>query len=177
VFNPDERYGQKFGGTAKITKCEFGNKTSYAIGELSDAYDDDIGITSYIRGVKILKNKSTVVVQDEVELEKNAEIWWFAHTEADVEIAKDGKSAKLSQNGKSIRATLDANCNASFTVMDAVLLPKSPFVEGQRTNEGTRKLAIHFEDVSELKLAVAFCALDSDSEEAKFEPIKNWKCE
>lgn len=177
VFNPDERYGQKFGGTAKITRCEFGGKTSYAIGQLSDAYDDDIGITSYERGVKIFKNKNTVVVQDEVTLEKGAEIWWFAHTESDVEIARDGKSAKLTQNGKTIKATLDSNCDAAFTVMDAVLLPKSPFVEGQRTNEGTRKLAIHFENVSELNLTVAFSPLDSDNTNAKFEPIKDWKCE
>lgn len=78
---------------------------------------------------------------------------------------------------KTIKATLDSNCDAAFTVMDAVLLPKSPFVEGQRTNEGTRKLAIHFENVSELNLTVAFSPLDSDNTNAKFEPIKDWKCE
>lgn len=177
VFNPDERYGQKFGGTGKICECHFGDKTSFAVGELSDAYDDDIGIVSYKRGVKMCKDKSTVTVQDEAVLKKSAEVWWFAHTEADVEIAKDGKSAKLTQNGKSIKATFDANCDACFTVMDALLLPKSPYVKDQRTNEGTRKLALHFNNVPELKLAVTFSVFDSEEGYAKFEPLSEWRSE
>lgn len=175
VFNADERYGQKKGGTGGIEKYEFGENTSYAIGNLSNVYDDDIGIEAYKRGIKLGDGKTSVTVQDEVKLSKKASVWWFAHTEADVEISSDGKTAILTKGGKKLKASLICNADAKFTVMDAVLLPKSPVIKDQEPNDGVRKLSIYLEDIEELNLSVTFSSPDDKNRD--FVPLENWDCD
>ncbi|MBE7049733.1 MAG: hypothetical protein E7394_03060 [Ruminococcaceae bacterium] len=172
VFNADERHGQKKGGIGGIEKYEFGENESFAIGNLSDVYDDDIGIETYKRGVKIGEGKTEVSVQDEVKLNKKASVWWFAHTEADVAISPDGKSAILTKGTKKLKATLNCNADAKFTVMDAKLLPKSPVIKDQEPNDGVRKLSMYLEEIEELNLCVTFSS--PEAEKRDFVPMENW---
>lgn len=174
VFNPGMEYGQKHGGTGQIIKHSFNDNCSYAVGELSNAYDDDIGVISYLRGVKLSDGKKKITVQDEIRLSKKAELWWFAHTEADIEISSDGREAVLTKNGKKLKAVINCSIDASFGVMDAVPLPTSPVIENQIPNNGIRKLTIHFKDVEYVDLAVSFYAADDNIKESELVPIENW---
>ena len=97
-----------------------------------------------------------VEIRDCVSVRERAEIWWFMHTTADIELEDGGRTARLTQNGKSLTSRLVEPAGAAFTVMPAAPLPTSPNPEGQNPNEGIRKLAIHFEGVEELELTVRF---------------------
>ena len=181
IFNPDADYAQKYGGTAKIVKTEFKNKGGFAIGDMTKAYKDDIGLTSFKRGVKLDSDRNRVIVQDEIKLDKAAEIYWFAHTTADIEISDDKKSAVLTKNGKKLLAKIINGENAEFSVMDAKSLPTSPVIEGQNENKGIRKLTIHIPDSGSINLAVSFVNYDFKYNEARFDDsfieLENWRIE
>jgi len=151
----------KVGGKASIVKHEFSENGGYAIGDMSSAYRDNIGVTSFKRGAKLDKRTNVVTIQDEIRLSKSSELYWFAHTKANILVAKDGKSATLIQNGKYLRAYIVSGEGATFSVMDAVPLPTSPEVPDQMPTDGVQKLTIHLKETDDIDLCVVFVASDA----------------
>ena len=87
---------------------------------------------------------TAVEVRDEITPRGPAEIWWFMHTRAKVEIAADGRSARLREAGRTLRVSLaDGPSDVRFTTMPAAPLPSSPNLPGQRDNSDVTKLALH----------------------------------
>lgn len=156
IFNPDAGYAMKKQGDCSISDYYFGGDYSYAVGNMTDAYTDDKGIKSFLRGVKLDKTTGIVTVQDEIRVEKPVELYWFAHTRATIAISKDGKSATLLLGDSLLRAYIVNGEGATFTEMEAKPLPTSPVVPDQDPNEGIRKLAIHIENCGDIDLCVAF---------------------
>ena len=64
--------------------------------QADDYLDDD-------RGIALLNGRTQVLVQDELEAEEPVDLWWFMHTEADVQLSEDSTSALLAQDGKRLR--------------------------------------------------------------------------
>ena len=90
------------------------------------------------RGVRLFDGRSRVLVQDEVE--GGAGGAWQMHTRAEVEVAADGRSATLRQNGRQLHAALVAPAGVRFEVRPARPAEGSPTVAGQSSNEGVVKL-------------------------------------
>ena len=65
----------------------------------------------------------------------------------------DGQTALLTRRGKHLKAEILSPSDAIFTVLNATPLPTSPNPK-QADNEGRRKLAIHFTDVTKLQIKV-----------------------
>jgi hypothetical protein len=124
---------------------------AYAIADLSPAYRKDA--RKVWRGLSLV-HRSVLLVQDEVEADKPADIWWFMHTPAAVEIQKGGRSAELQQMGTRLRVEILSPEGATLQLVEAKPLPDSPHPERQAKNEGTRKLAIHLAGVKSCRLAV-----------------------
>ncbi len=102
VINPDNTAGQKINATAPLTRFENGNKGGIAVLDLSENYADHA--TSAIRGYFFTDDRTSLVVRDEITLSKaDSTVYWFMQTDADVEIAADGKSAILSQSGQEMK--------------------------------------------------------------------------
>lgn len=154
VFNPGKSWDQRFGGTARISEFGSDKNGGYAVGDLTEAYDRDIGITAFHRRVEFDRNTRDVAVKDSIHIDGTAEMWWFAHTPAEIKVDGSGKSAVLTLNGKKLYAAIREGEGAYFTVMDAHPLPTSPTVPGQADNAGIRKLAIHIEKCSGIELCV-----------------------
>ena len=171
IFNPDTDYCMRWGGRAFICDHGFSNGISYAIGELSEAYREDIGITSYRRGAILYKDQSTAVITDEVFADKLLSAYWFAHTRAEISISENGKSATLCQNGKRLYARIIEGDGASFTVMPAIPLPHSPKIVGQKMNEKVQKLSIRIDGVYRINLAVCFS--ENESIDIEYTPLCN----
>ncbi|MBQ2793156.1 MAG: heparinase II/III family protein [Clostridia bacterium] len=165
IFNPDGDYCMRYGGRAKICEYGFSDEISYAVGNLSKAYREDFGITSYKRGVTLYKKECAALIVDEVTAEKPLDAFWFAHTRAEICVSDDGKSAVLSQNGKRLYARIIEGKGAKFTVMPAIPLPCSPKIEGQKMNEDVRKLSVRLDGVEKITLAICF----SEKENADIE--------
>ena len=87
---------------ASFTKFESKNKGGLTVLDMSESYA--LGASEVIRGFCLTDDRSSLVVRDEITLlEANSTVYWFLHTDADVEIAADGQSAILSQDGKQVK--------------------------------------------------------------------------
>ena len=70
-----------------------------------------------------------------MKLKRPSELYWFMHTEADVEIVENGRAAILSQLDKRLYVELaEGPAGARFSVMDAapLYLPESGWAIQQR---------------------------------------------
>ena len=168
VLNPSAEPSQDPSAATSITRFESDPERAFAIADLTPAYAAEARRLQ--RGIALLDNRTRVLVQDEVEAEEPADVWWFMHTQADVEVGEDGTSAVLTQGGKRLRATLLAPASARFTVMDARPLPGSPDPEAQSQNEGIRKLAVQLEGITDERIAVLLEPLRGDEAETDVRP-------
>jgi hypothetical protein len=155
VLNPDTAPDQDPRATANITHCKSTPDRASAIADLTAAYAADA--TSVRRGVALLDRRD-MLIQDELHVEHGGEVWWFAHTPANVTLDASSRVAKLEQNGKTVYATLCEPADARFSVLDASPLPTSPRVAGQADeshgSHPIRKLAIHLEKQTAVRVAV-----------------------
>lgn len=182
VGNPNKYenfHDVKYGANATIDKYVTKPRGAFAITNVSELYEADV--ESAWRGVKLDNYRRTVTIQDEVVMKKPGEIYWFAHTEGQIEVAPDGKSATVELNGKKLLCEIAHGDGATFSVLDAVPLPSSPKVEGQNSNAGIKKLTIHVENTKELNLMVVMNPLDDTYDEEsysrEFIPLDKWEIE
>ena len=112
------------------------------------------------------------MVRDEIRLTKNATAYWFAHTRAEITVTEDGKGATLTQNGKRLFARIMCGEDAVFTIMPAVPFPTSPVIEGQKKNEGVRKLTVMMKDTEGTDLEIAFSI--NENFESDGCPLSGW---
>lgn len=174
VVNPGEGPDQKLTGT-KIIRFESGPGRSFAIGDLKDAVAP--GARRAERGVALL-DRQRVLVQDELQTDQPATVWWFMHTEAKVTPDPTGRLATLERRGKRLTARILAPADVRFTVMKAEPLSTSPQPPKQANNDRYRKLAIQLSDVKDLRLAVLFTPLTDGSQpagpEEQIRPLARW---
>ncbi len=184
LINPDETPGQKKTAMATLEKFEAGQNTSYGILNMTSVHDD---YADAKRGMMITDNRRKIIIQDEVKAKKPSEFYWFAHTDAQVAIADDGKSALMTKNGKRIYVRLAAAPDsARFSLMALEPLPLSPNPDAQKGEylpgySGDKKLTVHVTDVQEMTLSVEFIAL-KDGEGVPMNlpdavPMSAWKAD
>ena len=67
---------------------------------MTQAYREDA--KSILRAIKLHNNRQAVLVQDEISCLLPSDVWWFMHTQADVTISDDGKTATLTKGGVTV---------------------------------------------------------------------------
>lgn len=152
VINPSEKLDQQEGAECLISNFSAGNE-AYAVVDLTDAYEPS-GVKSVVRGLKMIKDKECVVIQDEISLNAPGEIYWFAHTKGKIEVADDGRSAVVTVGSDKMWVEIISD-DGKFTVMNAESLPTSPVVPNQTDNSSYRKLAIHLTNTRDTTISVA----------------------
>jgi hypothetical protein len=100
-----------------------------------------------------------VLVQDQIKCSPPAEVWWFLHTPATIELRDNGRNALLAIGEVQLLARIQSPTRARFTVRDTVPLPTSPNPQGQESSPEVRKLSIHLENVEDEVLAVVLVPL------------------
>ena len=148
VFNPENGPDQNPKAECPITTFNATPNRATAILDLTDVYADNA--TRAQRTFEVI-DQNHVIITDDIEAKSPSELWWFMHTRASVK--PDGQTARLTRRGKHLKAEILSPSNAVFTVLDATPLPTSPNPK-QADNTGRRKLAIHFTDVTKLKIKV-----------------------
>ncbi len=166
LVNPSQRGGQDANALCQITDYRSSYNGGYAIVDMLDAYDS-YGVDSICRGVSLFDDRSRVLLRDEITCESASEIYWFAHTKAQITLSADGRTAELSQNGKALLAQIVEPANGRFTTMAADPLPSSPVITGEYSRQEYRKLAIHLEDVITTALTVVFTPVLSQKDRQK----------
>jgi hypothetical protein len=171
LINPSSGPDQDPKAATKIIRFQSKPDASFAIADLTPAYRKDA--SKVWRGIKLI-NKEQLLIQDEVQAEKSADIWWFMHTPAAMKIENDGRVAELSQVGKQLRAEIISPADAKFEIRDAQPLSTSPQPEHQARNEGVRKLTIHLNGAKSLRLAVLLSPSGSQKELPKLLTMPEW---
>ena len=145
---------QSIKGRAPFTAFTSQPDGAHAELDMASAYT---GLAQVVhRTFDLVDHRGALVVSDHVEPTAPADLWWFAHTPAAVEVAPDGRSAVLSRSGKKLRATLEKPADARLGVMDAKPLPSSPNPDIQAANKDYRKLFIHLPAAGTVDLRVRF---------------------
>ncbi|MBR4309024.1 MAG: heparinase II/III family protein, partial [Oscillospiraceae bacterium] len=170
VVNPDATGGQAFNARCQMVTYESAYDGGYAVVDMLDAYDN-YGVTQSKRSLTLFDNRSRVLVRDELKMKSSSTVYWFAHTEAEITISKDGKTAELTKNGKKLLAQIAEPSNAVFTSMTADPLSTSPAsISGEASREGIRKLVICLKNVTSANIAVVFTPVTEDGDYNKSLP-------
>lgn len=168
VINPGSGPDQDPSAAAPIVRFASSPDFSFAIADLTAAYDHDADRVR--RGVALLRRKD-VLVQDEWALKEPGEVWWFLHTLAEVEIGPDGSSAMLVEPEQRLAAQILSPGRAAFTVRSPEPLPGSPHPDLQARNQGS-VLCIRLANTKEARLAVLFRPVsEGDQELSAVQPV------
>lgn len=175
AINPGYEPDQTLNAYSKIQSFSSKNNLSYAIADLTPAYKDQCN--SAKRGVAMEKATGTVIIQDEISANKPMDIWWSAHTLANITISSDKKSAILKMNNKAIQVTLNSPTNGYFDKGPAVPLPNTPIPLDQKPN-WFNKLYIHLPNSSNttIKVKITPYSLNNNSNTplSKLIYLKDW---
>ncbi len=175
VINPSAELDQKEGAECLISSFGEGNE-AYAVTDLTDAYGPS-GAQSVVRGLKMIKDKECVIIQDEISLNEPGEIYWFAHTRGEIAVAPDGRSAVVTVGSEKLWVELISN-DGTFTVMNAEALPTSTVVPNQTDNSSYRKLVVHLTDKQDTTISVACIPLKQGETQPSWtpsvQPMSEW---
>ena len=175
VINPSQELDQQEGAECLITQFASGNE-AYAVTDLTAAYEPS-GAESVVRGLKMIKDKECVVIQDEISLNSPGEIYWFAHTKGQIEVANDGRSAVVTVGSDKMWVGIISD-EGKFSVMNAELLPTSLAVPNQTDNSEYRKLSVHLTNTKNATISVACIPLKQEETQPSWTPslkaISEW---
>jgi hypothetical protein len=175
VLNPGSGPDQDPEASAAIFRFHSGPDLSLAIADLTPAYARQA--QRVWRGLSLV-NRRQVLVQDEIQAEKPVEVLWALHTAAEVRLSPDKRTAYLSLEGARLAARILTPPEAVFQILPARPGPLSPHPVGQAENRGITKLAIHFKEVQDLRLAVELTPLTGEPGpeflETKITPLAQW---
>ncbi len=164
VINPCSLAGQKTPVNCRITQYKSVYDGGIAVVDMTDAYSN-YKASSVKRALMLFDCRSRVLLRDEVVCTEASEIYWFAHTQAEITLSADGKTATLTQKGKKLLAQIASPSTAVFTVMDAEPLPTSPASSAKEYDRSTyQKLAIHLTGVTSAEIAVVFTPVIDESD-------------
>ena len=105
----------------------------FAIANLDQAYKGKV--QSWKRGIMLLGSQQ-ILVEDELTPARPVDVVWNFHTAATVEIAPDGRSARLIQKGATMEARIISPLNCRFATANAEM--PAP----QASNKGVTNLVI-----------------------------------
>lgn len=175
AINPSKDLDQQEGAECLITEFSAGNE-AYAVTDLTAAYEPS-GAKSVVRGLKMIKDKECVIIQDEIALDAPGDIYWFAHTKGQIELANDGRSAVVTVGSEKLWVGVLSDA-AQLTVMNAEPLPTSPVVPNLTDNSEYRKLAIHLTNTQDAAISVACIPLQQGETKPAWTPsvkaISEW---
>lgn len=180
VINPNGKIDQNTGAQyhCPIDKYEVNDSVAYVTMDVSKIYEGR-GASSVKRGFAMLNNYGALLIRDEIVSSKPIEVYSFMHTNADIDVAPDGKSAVLTQNGQKLRAKLVGESSGKLIAMEADPLPTSPSPAEAYPRTNIRKLAVHVENV---KSPVINMLLTPYLEDTNYEfsldtvlPMRSWK--
>lgn len=159
VFNPGTGPDQEPTASTLMERVESNAQSSLAIADLTEAYRGDA--FEVRRGIKQSNLRREVLLQDELQLRRPSDVWWFVHisAEAQADISPGGKSVMLTIGDKRLWVQLLSDTDAQFDLLPASPLPTSPNPAGQGSNSGYKKLALHLTDAKNETIAVRMVPL------------------
>ncbi|HNY79097.1 MAG: heparinase II/III family protein [Sedimentisphaerales bacterium] len=156
--------------TSTLTSVKLNQTDPSAVVDLTQAYADFAQSAS--RGVKMIADRTAVLVQDEFTVEKSCDLVWGMTTDADIQV-EGGSLARLKLQGKELVVRLLSPAGAEFTVGSAEQEPP------QKTNKGVKRLLVGLAEAQgDVRIAVLFspvrAAGQPQAERIEIKPLTQW---
>ena len=173
VLNPETGKDNAMEANCNIFRFSDG-EDSFAIGDMSEAFPGK----RVIRGLKMLRESGSVILQDEIECSEEDTVRWSAHTPASVAFRDEGKGVILDMDGTQMYVRLLSE--GYFSVRAAAPDEHSPIPSPalyvnktcqQAKNDGIQKLVLHLTGKKNHTVAVWFYPLTNDGEIPKDAPV------
>ncbi len=157
VINPSHKLQQATPALSPIiAREENGIAGAYAIADMTEAYESEVLLAR--RGLSLQNYRREFIVQDEITARSASELYWFMHTDSEIEVQSDGRTAILHKDGKRLWVQL-LTPQGEFSVMNAAPLPASPNPNGQNGNAGIKKLTVHLQNTVDATIAIRMVPL------------------
>lgn len=153
---------QDTAGKAPIVAFHSTPERAFAVADLSQGYAPKAA--RMMRGVALL-HRNSVMIEDEVQLTKSAEVLWNFHTRARIEM--HGRKADLELNGRTLEARILSPRGARFAVIPAD--PPPP----EARQPDVHDLTIRWHGKGKFRLAVLLAA-PGTARAPKIEPLERW---
>jgi len=141
--------------------------TEYSIADLSQAYKAKLA--SWNRGVALIDGKRFLVQDELAPASAPVDVVWNFHTFAQVQIAPDGRSATLTENGKTLKATILAPATAQFSTASTESTPP------QEPNTGLSNLIIPLKAQSGPQTIAVLFTQSGDAAAPTLKPLSAWQ--
>jgi hypothetical protein len=119
-----------------------------------------------------------ITVQDELSLRKSSDLWWQMHTKAVIDISKDGRTATLRMDGKSMTVRIvKPSSGVRFTELPATYIPGRSFpLTRNSENTGFRKLSIRHSSAGDAVVSVDFIPMEGAASKTRdrYESMSTW---
>lgn len=149
---------------------------AYAVADLTAGYMP-AGATKVHRGIGLVRNRTALLIQDEISAKQPVEYLWQVHTRAGIsEIAPDGRQATLTLSGKTMSVRILSPPDATF-VEESAAPPPINGGEGpqQNPNKDFRKLVVRLPGkVTETRVAVLLTPSKDVSKPVALTPLADW---
>ncbi len=130
---------QREDAVTKFTKHAEGIAEPFTILDFTSAYKDFASLA--MRGMKVVENRKSVLIQDEFTLNKATEIAWGMTTDATIQLI-NSKQAELTIGAQKLTAKILSPSTASFTIESArQALP-------QKENIGVNRLMVRIQSAT-----------------------------
>ncbi len=168
-------------GLVDIYEFASGEDYAYGLLDMTPTYTERVAsakIDSAKRGLALIKNRSTLVIQDEIKSDDDIDVYSFLHTMSKIEVAPDKKSAIFTKNGKQLKATLVSPAGGELISMKAdSMLAKYQKPLSSTAKKGLTKLAVHVDNVKNPTISLVIQPLyegvESDSM-PQLIPLDSW---
>lgn len=150
VINPSTEKDQKIAADTKIEKFVSRDDYSFAVMDLTSAYD----AKSVKRGIYMGDKRKSIVIRDELELNSADDVvYWYMHTDANVNIINN--IAYLTKGQKEMQLEfMNEGCDAVIDCVDAKALIELDGTENDNPNNGIKKIRIKLSNGESPRLTV-----------------------
>ncbi len=173
-YYPDMSFGQELTAYCGLCDSKSGENESYAVLDMTAAYHREAA--QALRGVKINREDGYVILTDKLELKKPSDVWWFMHTDAQIETY--GDSAVLTLEGERLLVKLLSPNDSEFYVTGTAPLPRTPTVSAFdiSAHMGGKKLALRLKNAKSEEIQIAFVPFSNDAvpQSPKYLPLDAW---
>lgn len=156
--------GQNEGLDAKAPLAAVG--ADFAIVNLDQAYKGKL--QSWTRGIRLLDGQR-ILVEDELTPAGPVDVIWNFHTAANVQIAADGRSAILTQNGATISARILSPPNGRFATANTEM--PAP----QASNKGITNLVVRLPQQTVSQTIAVLFLRPEDRVAPPLRPLNTWR--
>ena len=141
LINPDRSPGYVLGSHADVSEFTVNGDIVKTVVEKTELYGKERSVDYARRGYLFVDDRSSLVIRDEVKLDKEADMMWLMYTDALIEI--DGSKATLrdkNDTSKYIIVEFVASQEFELGYERALPLPTSLDIPEQNKNEGFYRL-------------------------------------